>query len=88
MTVNRPTRPAAEATPKPYSLVKFPKQPPRLTSPVGHDRYQQEHWHGSLSLKLTVQTTLHVSTGVVQLGSDVGEKPPLIKTMMQAGDRL
>lgn len=85
MTANRPTRSIA---PKPYRLIDFPKQPPHLTTPAGHDRYHVDRYHGSLSLKLTVQTTLHVATGVVKLGKDVGEKPELIKPMMQAGDRL
>lgn len=87
MTSNRPIR-RDPAVPKPYRLIEFPKQPPPLKPPAGHDRYHFARYHGSLALKLTVQTTLHISTGVVKLGSDVGEKPPLIKTMMQTGDRL
>ena len=90
MTANRPTPPLKkpEKPEKPYRLIEFPKQPPRLAAPAGHDRYHAERWHGSISLQLTVQTTLHISTGIVTLGSDVGERLPLIKTMVQAGDRL
>jgi hypothetical protein len=43
--------------------------------------------HGTLFLTLKVQTTLHVSTGVVVMGSDIGSRVPLIKTMVQNIDQ-
>jgi RAMP superfamily len=68
--------------PKPYELISFPKEHPTLAPPAGHDRYQSDRLHGVLHLTLEVQTALHVSTGVVAMGSDVGKKGiPLIKTM-------
>ena len=88
MTVTPPRRSASptssELEPKPYELVSFPKNRPVLARPAGHDRYLHDHLHGALFLKLQVQTALHVSTGVVVLGSDVGSsKIPLVKTMTQ-----
>ena len=68
---------------KPYQLIRFPQKPPTLRHPVGHDRYRADRLHGVLHLTLTVQTALHISTGVVALGSDVGARIPLIKTMAQ-----
>jgi RAMP superfamily len=72
-----------DIAPKPYVQVSFPKEPPILSHPAGHDRYQRDLLHGTLHLTLEVQTSLHVSTGVVAMGSDVGNKIPLIKTMTQ-----
>lgn len=66
---------------KPYELVPFPKTSPTLKKPIGHDRYYTDRIHGKLLLKLTVKTALHVSTGIVAMGSDVGDRVPLIKTM-------
>ncbi|MGH8000188.1 MAG: RAMP superfamily CRISPR-associated protein [Brasilonema sp.] len=43
--------------------------------------------HGTLHLTLKVQTSLHVSTGVVVMGSDIGSRIPLIKTMIQGVDQ-
>ena len=74
--------------PKPYELVSFPKERPKLARPAGHDRYQRDLLHGALHLTLEVETALHVSTGVVAMGSDVGNsRIPLIKTMTHSGDR-
>jgi RAMP superfamily len=74
--------------PKPYELISFPKERPTLTAPAGHDRYQSDRLHGVLHLTLEVQTALHVSTGVVAMGSDVGKKGiPLIKTMTLNADQ-
>jgi RAMP superfamily len=74
-----------DIAPKPYVQVSFPKESPILSHPAGHDRYQRDLFHGTLHLTLEVQTSLHVSTGVVAMGSDsdVGSKIPLIKTMTQ-----
>ncbi|MGJ3250426.1 MAG: RAMP superfamily CRISPR-associated protein [Elainellaceae cyanobacterium] len=68
---------------KPYALVPFPSSRPQLKRPIGHDRYRSDRLHGKLGLKLTVKTAVHVSTGIVAMGSDVGERIPLIKTMAQ-----
>ena len=82
-----PTRPVrrssnAENLPdKPYALISFPRQPPILKKPAGHDRYTKDGYHGKLCLSLRVKTGLHVSTGITAMGSDVGQKVPLIKTM-------
>lgn len=74
--------------PKPYELISFPAQRPPLARPAGHDRYRQDLVHGTLHLTLEVQTALHVSTGVVAMGSDIGNnRIPLIKTMTHSGDR-
>lgn len=73
---------------KPYELIPFPKQPPSLERPAGHDKYLPDRLHGTLFLTLTVQTALHVSTGVVVMGSDIGNnRIPLIKTMVQNPDQ-
>lgn len=96
MTANQPSRPRPRrpdsggngdnnsvSVDKPYALVPFPKRKPQLKHPVGHDRYHNDRLHGKLLLKLTVKTAVHVSTGIVAMGADVGERIPLIKTMAQ-----
>lgn len=95
MTVNRPQPPkqhnstnsSGEIAPKPYGFVSFPPQKPTLQRPAGHDKYRSDRIHGTLFLTLHVQTTLHVSTGVVVMGSDIGSRVPLIKTMAQGIDQ-
>lgn len=75
--------------PKPYELISFPKEKPPLQPPIGQNKYYSDRCHGTLYLTLTVQTALHVSTGVVAMGSDVGQKSiPLIKTMIQGEEKL
>lgn len=78
------------AAPKPYKLVSFPKKKPELKKPQGQHKFFADKLHGRLRLYLTVQTALHVSTGVVMLGGDVGQKQvPLIKTMVTSdGEEL
>lgn len=75
-------------SPKPYDFVSFPDRRPTLTAPIGHDRYHRDRLHGSLELTLQVQTALHVSTGITGLGSDVGSRLPLIKTMTTTDQQL
>ncbi|WP_315791737.1 RAMP superfamily CRISPR-associated protein [Fischerella sp. JS2] len=88
MTTNRPQRPNPELAPKPYQFVSFPKDRPKLQRPVGHHKYLSDRLHGTLYLKLKVQTSVHVSTGVVVMGSDIGNnRIPLIKTMIQGVDQ-
>ncbi|MDB9526782.1 RAMP superfamily CRISPR-associated protein [Oscillatoria sp. CS-180] len=93
MVSNRPNRPIkrsaqiAEGPEKPYALVPFPRQRPSLKAPIGHHRYANNGYHGTLHLTLKVLTALHVSTGVTALGSDVGSRVPLIKTMVQGKDQ-
>ncbi|MDZ7960990.1 MAG: RAMP superfamily CRISPR-associated protein [Aulosira sp. DedQUE10] len=102
MTVNRPSRPqppskpnrpsgggsSPELPPKPYEFVSFPQERPNLQRPVGHHKYLSDRLHGTLYLTLKVQTSLHVSTGVVVMGSDIGNnRIPLIKTMLQGVDQ-
>lgn len=77
---------SGELAPKPYELIPFPKNRPFLKLPSGHHQYLRDRQHGTLILKLEVQTALHISTGVIALGSDVGSPAPLIKTMMQGND--
>ena len=74
------------AIPKPYELISFPNKRPTLQRPVGHHKYHTDRLHGTLFLTLKVQTSLHVSTGVVVMGSDIGSRVPLIKTMVQGVD--
>jgi hypothetical protein len=86
MTTSRPIRKSSntdELEPKPYELIPFPKQKPTLKHPVGHDQYKKDCYHGSIELTLKVKTAVHVSTGIVALGTDVKSKVPLIKTMTQ-----
>ena len=75
--------PAETGEPKPYELISFPKERPPKNPPAGHHQYWGDRLHGTLFLTLKVQTTLHVSTGVVVMGSDIGSRVPLIKTMVQ-----
>ena len=97
MTANRPSRPTprrpdtsgnsngnSNGVDKPYALVPFPRQKPQLKHPVGHDRYRNDRLHGKLVLKLTVKTAVHISTGIVAMGTDLGNRIPLIKTMAQS----
>ncbi|QYO68154.1 RAMP superfamily CRISPR-associated protein [Leptolyngbya sp. 7M] len=77
-----------EVAPKPYELIPFPKKRPTLDAPAGHHQYLPDRLHGTLFLTLTVKTALHVSTGVVVMGSDIGNnRIPLIKTMVQDNDQ-
>ncbi|MBW4687561.1 MAG: CRISPR-associated protein [Komarekiella atlantica HA4396-MV6] len=102
MTANRPQRPqppnrsnrpsggdsSPELAPKPYEFVSFSKDKPNLQHPAGHHQYLSDRMHGTLYLTLKVQTSLHVSTGVVVMGSDIGNnRIPLIKTMVQGVDQ-
>jgi hypothetical protein len=100
MTQNRPQRPqppsrnnnagssTPELAPKPYEFVSFPKERPHLQRPSGHHKYFSDRLHGTLYLTLKVQTSLHISTGVVIMGSDLGNnRIPLIKTMVQGVDQ-
>jgi len=73
--------------PKPYRLISLPKQKPQLGHPIGQDQYYTDRYHGTLYLALTVQTAVHISTGVVEMGTDVKQKSiPLIKTMTQGSE--
>ncbi|MDZ8108252.1 MAG: RAMP superfamily CRISPR-associated protein [Nostoc sp. DedQUE12a] len=102
MTANRPSRPqppskpnrpstgdsSPELPPKPYEFVSFPQERPNLQRPAGHHKYLSDRLHGTLFLTLKVQTSLYVSTGVVVMGSDIGNnRIPLIKTMVQGVDQ-
>lgn len=71
------------AVSKPYELITFPKERPKLQRPSGHHKFHTDRLHGTLFMSLKVQTSLHVSTGVVVMGSDIGSRVPLIKTMVQ-----
>ncbi|NJK51726.1 MAG: CRISPR-associated protein [Leptolyngbyaceae cyanobacterium SU_3_3] len=73
--------------PKPYQFIAFPNQPPIKTPPAGHHKFLSDHLHGTLFLRLTVKTPLHVSTGIAVLGSDIGSRVPLIKTMVQGTEK-
>lgn len=85
MTYNKPQRrsQAENPSPKPYKLVSFPKSKPKLARPAGQHKYLSDRIHGVLDLTLTVCTPLHVATGAIVLGSDVGENEDLIKTMVR-----
>lgn len=73
---------------KPYQLISFPQQKPPLQPPIGHQKYHNNRLHGTIFLTLKVHTPLHVSTGVVVMGSDIGNnRISLIKTMVQDGDK-
>lgn len=93
MVSNRPNQPIKRllqrggGPEKPYALVPFPRQRPFLRAPIGHHRYADNCYQGTLYLTLKVLTALHVSTGVTALGSDVGSQVLLIKTMVQGKDK-
>ncbi len=72
---------------KPYQFVSFPREKPSVKEPAGHDKFDKNRLHGTLFLKLQVQTSLHVSTGIVAPGSDVGSRISLIKTMTQGVEK-
>lgn len=72
---------------KPYQFVPFPSEKPNLEKPAGHDRFQQDKIHGTLYLKLHVQTSLYISTGIVVPGTDIGSRISLIKTMTQGTEK-
>ena len=73
--------------PKPYNLVSLPEKKPQLESPAGQKKYHENRYHGTLDLTLTVHTSLHVSTGAIALGSDVGKnRIALIKTMVRENE--
>ncbi|MEM9924579.1 MAG: RAMP superfamily CRISPR-associated protein [Cyanobacteria bacterium P01_D01_bin.50] len=90
----KPTPPSRDNLPenlshKPYQFVSFPRESPRLQKPAGHDKFyfNKKQLHGTLFLRLQVQTSLHVSTGIVALGSDSKSRVPLIKTMTQGVEK-
>ncbi|BAY83099.1 hypothetical protein NIES267_25850 [Calothrix parasitica NIES-267] len=74
---------------KPYQFITFPRESPRLQKPAGHDKFyfNKNQLHGTLFLTLQVQTSLHISTGIVALGSDSKSRVPLIKTMTQGVEK-
>ncbi len=76
-----------DLSPKPYHLIPFPEEAPLLNSPAGQHKYLSDRLHGTLLLTLTVGTTLHVSTGITVMGSDLDRRPPLIKAMVQSRDQ-
>jgi RAMP superfamily len=82
----RPTRDNGD-TLKPYQFVSFPRERPRLEHPAGHDKFDKNRLHGTLFLTLQVQTSLHVSTGIVVPGDDIQSRVALIKTMTQGADK-
>jgi len=91
MTYSQPKQPTPKSTtdseiPKPYDFVSFPQERPNLQRPFGHQKYDQNRLHGTIYLTLKVQTSLHISTGAVVLGSDIGSKISLLKTMIQGVD--
>ena len=91
MTYSQPKKPTPKSTtdseiPKPYDFVSFPQERPNLQRPFGHHKYDQNRLHGTIYLTLKVQTSLHISTGAVVLGSDIGSKISLLKTMIQGVD--
>jgi CRISPR/Cas system CSM-associated protein Csm3 (group 7 of RAMP superfamily) len=74
--------------PKPYEMISFPTIDPPKHAPPGHQKYMSDRLHGTLFITLNVQTPVHISTGVVVMGSDIGNnRVPLIKTMTQGVDR-
>jgi CRISPR/Cas system CSM-associated protein Csm3 (group 7 of RAMP superfamily) len=81
-----PKRASESENPKPYDFVSFPRERPNLQRPYGHHKYDLNRLHGTLYLTLKVQTSLHISTGAVVLGSDIGTKISLVKTMVQGVD--
>jgi RAMP superfamily len=102
MTTNPPPKPKKPAPPsrplannhfdeaavaKPYELISFPREKPPKNPPAGHHKYFPDSLHGTLFLTLKVQTSLHISTGVSVMGSDIGSRVPLIKTMVQNIDQ-
>lgn len=102
MTTNPPPKPKRAVLPnrpvsnnygdeaavsKPYQLISFPREKPPKNPPIGHHKYFGDRLHGTLFLTLKVQTSLHVSTGVSVMGSDIGSRVPLIKTMVQNVDQ-
>ncbi|MEB3282489.1 MAG: RAMP superfamily CRISPR-associated protein [Lyngbya sp.] len=72
---------------KPYQLISFPENRPNLQRPAGHHKFFNDRIHGTLELKLTVKTAVHVSTGIVAMGSALNTRVPLIKTMVQDVDQ-
>ena len=77
-------------SPKPYDFVSFPEKPPNPISPApaGHHQYLGDRLHGTLWLRLQVKTAVHISTGAVVMGRDIGKKQiPLIKAMTQNEDQ-
>jgi CRISPR/Cas system CSM-associated protein Csm3 (group 7 of RAMP superfamily) len=83
-------RPDQPIGPKPYSFITFPDRRPTLSEPIGHDRYQRDRLHGTLDLTLRVASAsaMHVSTGITAMGSDIGSRLPLVKTMTTTNQQL
>jgi len=84
---SRNSSPSEDTVTKPYAFVSFPRERPNLQRPIGHHKYESNRLHGTLYLTLKVQTSLHISTGAVVLGSDIGKRVSLIKTMIQGVDQ-
>lgn len=76
------TNKSTTSEPKPYEFILFPSERPPKQKPIGHDKYHGDRISGTLLLTLTVQTPVHVSTGVVAMGSDVGQNRIWLIKMM------
>ena len=70
-------------TERSFEFIEFPVEAPLREHVIGHDRFADDRYHGSLTLKLTALTPIFISTGITALGSDVGATVPLLKVMGQ-----
>ena len=59
---------------------------PKLVVPRGHNRLKPDTYHGQLTITLTALEPLHVGTGVLVLGNDLGDPAPLVSPMTQQID--
>lgn len=78
-------------SPKPYQLVSLPKSPPQREKPIGHSQLNNDRYHGFLSLRLQIQTSSFIASGVVAMGSDLSKQTrniPLIKLAVARNNEL
>jgi CRISPR/Cas system CSM-associated protein Csm3 (group 7 of RAMP superfamily) len=81
----------SNASPKPYELVSLSRVSPIRKHPAGHDRLRTDRLHGRISLRLTVQTSSFIASGVVAMGSDLSSQIrniPLIKLAIESNNQL
>ena len=68
--------------PKPYDFVPV-SQSGNSARPVGHQKFDSSKIHGRIELVLEVKTAVHVSTGVLILGTDIDVESAVVQPMTQ-----
>ena len=72
---------------KSFGIVEQPvATAPVMSPPAGHAQFTANTYHGQFTLALRALEPIHVGTGVVVMGDDVGSAAPLVRPMTQQTD--